>query len=262
MRPAPTARLAILTAAAAACVVPLFASAQAPVDNRVGQVDNRVGGELYGRQNSTARYPVGQYRLLPSEERNAVVRSGMLPSEYRANQNAVGPLPPDGTINYVTGRSPLQRAYNLPEPQLVNPGYQLGGQGQPGQRLESWRDSPPGGYPQTAQSGFAASGRVPGVSVNRPTVPRADLQVQPQPQGSPLPPIQPGPLETEEPTRNPSATPRPIQPPRPTTSPTPASEMNTAPRGPIVPSLTGAPDWPLPIDLPPPSTAAGPLLPR
>src|SRR5690349_16038648 len=120
MRPNGTTRLVIWTAASAACVVPLLARAQAPVDNRVGQVDNRVGGELYGRQNSTARYPVGQYRLLPSEERNAIVRSGMLPSEYRANQNAVGPLPPEGTINYVSGRSPLQRAYNLPEPQLVN----------------------------------------------------------------------------------------------------------------------------------------------
>ena len=261
MRPNGTTRLAIWTTAAATCVIPLLARAQAPVDNRVGQVDNRVGGELYGHENSTARYPVGQYRLLPSEERNAIIRSGMLPSEYRANRNAVGPLPPEGTINYVTRRSPLQRAYNLPEPQLVNPGYQLGGQGEPGQRLESWRDSPPAGYPQNALAGVAASGRIPGISVNRPTVPRADLQVQPQPQGSPLPPLQPGTLETEEPTR-PSATPRPIQPPRPpTTSPTSTSEKS-APRGPVVPSLTGAPDWPLPIEQPPPATAAGPLLPR
>ena len=234
----------------------------APIALAQYQVDNRVGGELYGRQNSTARYPVGQYRLLPSEERNAIVRSGMLPSEFRANQNAVGPLPPEGTINYVSGRSPLQRAYNLPEPQLVNPGYQLGGQGQPGQRLESWRESPPAGYPQTAQAGVTASGRIPGISVNRPTVPRADLQVQPQPQGAPLPPIQPGPLETEEATRGPSTVPRLIQPPRPpTTSPSAPSEMN-APRSPLVPSLTGAPDWPLPIAQPPPSTPAGPLLPR
>jgi hypothetical protein len=111
-----------MLATAAACFVPLVASAQAPVDNRVGQVDNRVGGELYGRQNSTGSYPVGQYRLLPSEERNAVWRSGMLPSEFQANRTAFGPLPPQGTINYVTPRSPLQRAMNLPDPQLVNPG--------------------------------------------------------------------------------------------------------------------------------------------
>src|SRR3954468_18168345 len=113
MRRNRSVRFASWTVAAAAFITPWVTRAQAPVDNRVGQVDNRVGGELYGRQNSTARYPVGQYRLLPSEERNAIVRSGMLPSEYRANQNAVGPLPPEGTINYVSGRSPLQRAYNL-----------------------------------------------------------------------------------------------------------------------------------------------------
>lgn len=259
MRPDLKARLKRWSVAAAACCVPLAASAQAPVDNRVGQVDNRVGGELYGRQNSTGSYPVGQYRLLPSEERNAIVRSGMLPSEYRANQNAVGPLPPNGTINYVTPRSPLQRAMNLPEPQIINPGYQLGGgQGQPGQRLDSWRESPPAGYPQTLQAGAAASGRIPGTSVNRPTVPRADLQIQPKPQGEPLPPLQPGPIETEEPTRGPSAPPRPIQPP-PTTSPAAPSELNTPPRI-VVPSLTGAPDWPLPIGTPPPATPAGTLL--
>jgi hypothetical protein len=261
MRPIRKARFAMLTAAALAA--PLLARAQAQVDNRVGQVDNRVGAELYGHENSTARYPVGQYRLLPSEERNAIWRSGMLPSEFRMNREAFGPLPPEGTINYVTRRSPLQRALNLPEPQLVNPGYQLGGQGQPGQRLESWRESPLGGYPQTAQAGVAASGRVPGVSVNRPTVPRADLglQQQPQPAGAPLPPIQPGPLEPEEATRGPSAAPRPLQPPPPTTAPTSPSEMN-APPGPLVPSLTGAPDRPLPIGPPPPATPAGPLLAR
>jgi hypothetical protein len=251
-----------MLATAAACFVPLVASAQAPVDNRVGQVDNRVGGELYGRQNSTGSYPVGQYRLLPSEERNAVWRSGMLPSEFQANRTAFGPLPPQGTINYVTPRSPLQRAMNLPDPQLVNPGYQLGGQGQPGQRLDAWRESPPAGYPQTLRAGAAASARIPGTSVNRPTVPRADLQVQPQPQGAPLPPRQLGPIETEEPTRGPSAVPRPIQPPPPTTtSPTAPSESDAPPRI-VVPSLTGAPDRPLPIGQPPPATAAGALLPR
>src|SRR4051812_24207840 len=167
MRRNRSVRFASWTVAAAAFITPWVTRAQAPVDNRVGQVDNRVGGELYGHENSSGRYPVGQYRLLPSEERNAVWRSGMLPTELRANRDAFGPLPPEGTINYVTRRSPLQRALNQPEPQLVNPGYQIGAQGQPGQRLEAWRESPPGGYPQTLQAGAAASGRIPGTSVNR-----------------------------------------------------------------------------------------------
>ena len=237
---------------------------QQPVDNQVGPVDNRVGGELYRRGETGARYPSGgQTRLLPSEERGAVWRSGMLPSEYRANRTAFGPLPPEGTINYVTRRSPLQRAMNLPEPRLANPAYDPAGL-RPGERLDAWLDPLPGGYPQTLRDGLAASGRVPGAtSVNRPTVPRLDtgsqLQQQSQPAGSPLPPIQPGPIEAEPPQPA-LAVPRPLQPP-PSTRPAAPSEA-PLPAGLVVPSLTGAPGYRLPTGDPPRGTPAGSLLSR
>jgi hypothetical protein len=244
--------------------LPALTRAQQPVDNQVGRVDNRVGGELYRRDSSAARYPQGQARLLPSEERNAIRRSGMLPSEYQANRFAVGPLAPEGRLNYVTTRSPLQRALNSPEPRLVNPAYDPNAAAQPGQRMDAWPDPVPGGYPQTLRDGFSASGRVPGAtSLNRPSVPRFDLggqlQQQSQPNGAPLPPIQPGPIETEPP-QAPLAVPRPLQPP-PSTRPTTPSEA-APPPGPVVPSLTGAPDYALPIGQSPQGTPAAALLSR
>jgi hypothetical protein len=254
-----------ITLSAALLLAPTaLTRAQQPVDNSVGRVDNRVGGELYRRGDTGARYPAGgQTRLLPSEERNAVWRSGMLPSEYRANRTAFGPLPPEGTINYVTRRSPLQRAMNLPEPRLANPAYDPMAP-QPGQRLDAWPDPTPGGYPQTLRDGLAASNRVPGAtSLNRPPVPRLDtgsqLQQQSQPAGSPLPPLQPGPIEVEPPQPA-LAVPRPLQPP-PSTRPAAPSEA-PLPTGPVVPSLTGAPGYRLPTGEPPRGTPASSLLSR
>jgi hypothetical protein len=262
----PDLRPARLALAAAAILLPAtFARAQAPVDNQVGRVDNRVGGELYGgMNNSTSRYPVGQYRLLPSEERFAIQRSGMLPSEYQLNRSAYGPLPPEGRLNYVTPQSPLQRAMGLPQPQLANPQYDPTA-AQPGQRLGAFAEPTPGGYPQTVQAGAAASGRITGkILPNRPLVPRFDASIQqqqPQPNGSPLPPMQLGPVEVEPPTPA-TNLPRPLQP-GPTTSPSaPVESDRNPPPQPVVPSLTGAPDRPLPTGEPPPATPAGLLLPR
>jgi len=92
--------------------------------NQVGEVDTRVGRELYGNTINFTLRPY-QVRLLPSEERNAIVRSGMLPSELSLNRASVGPLSPNGILDYVTPRSPLQQAMKLPTPQLYNPMYEM-----------------------------------------------------------------------------------------------------------------------------------------
>jgi hypothetical protein len=102
---------------AAACAV-----AQWQVNPQVGQVNNRVGGEMYGNMGSV-RYATQTSNLLPSEARYATWRSGALPSEVRMNARAVGPLAPSGAIAYVPGPSPLQQAYKTPPPPLYNSGY-------------------------------------------------------------------------------------------------------------------------------------------
>jgi len=112
-------------AAFIAGLIAIPAMAQYPADNHVGQVDARVGGELYGNNSSGLTLRPYQVKLLPSEERNAIVRSGMLPSEFELNRIGYGPLSPNGILDYVTPRSPLQRAMNLPSPQLYNPSYDL-----------------------------------------------------------------------------------------------------------------------------------------
>lgn len=105
--------------------IALPAIAQYPANNQagqqVGQVDNRVGGELNGNNSNVLTLRPYQVRLLPSEERNAVVRSGMLPSELQLNTSSVGPLSPNGVLDYIT-LSPLQRDMHL-TPQLYNPAY-------------------------------------------------------------------------------------------------------------------------------------------
>src|SRR4051812_16964194 len=92
--------------------------AQYPAGNQVGEVDTRVGRELYGNNVNNFTLRPYQVRLLPSEEHNAIVRSGMLPSELSLNRSSVGPLSPNGVLDYVTPRSPLQQAMKLPVPQL------------------------------------------------------------------------------------------------------------------------------------------------
>jgi hypothetical protein len=107
---------------AALCLGACWAVAQWQVNRQVGQVNNRVGGELYGNTGSV-RYAAYQTTVLPSEARYATWRSGALPSEVRMQASAVGPLAPSGAIAYVPGPSALQRATKAPEPQLYNPAY-------------------------------------------------------------------------------------------------------------------------------------------
>jgi hypothetical protein len=134
-------------AAASVLFLAICAVAQWQVNNRVGQVNRRVGGELYGNMGTsgTVRYAAYQTNVLPSEARYATWRSGALPSEIRMNYNAVGPLAPSGAISYVPKPSPTQQAMKMPEPQLYNPAYGVpSGSGTSGQQL-------------AAQPGFAAS---------------------------------------------------------------------------------------------------------
>lgn len=100
------------------------------VNNQVGAVNNRVGGELYGNNTNmgSVRYAAySQRTVLPSEARYATWRSGALPSEIAMNAAAVGPLAPNGAISYVPPPSPVQSAMKTPMPQLYNPAYDLGG---------------------------------------------------------------------------------------------------------------------------------------
>jgi hypothetical protein len=151
-------RLIPLFAAAVLAGLPLAARAQYPVDNQVGQVDSRVNGELYGNEGDRKENRNYQLRLLPSEIRNARMRSGMLPSEYEMNRAALGPLTQNGDLDYITRQSPLQQALGLPSPQLINPAYDPDRR-----RLQRFGLPPaPGGYPQTARQGMYASTRKPG----------------------------------------------------------------------------------------------------
>jgi hypothetical protein len=155
-------RIALL-AAAVLSALPLAASAQYPVDNQVGQVDNRVGGELYGNEGNRKDFANYQLRVLPSEERFARWRSGMLPSELDMNRTAVGPLSPHGELDYITRQSPLQQAMRLPNPQLINPAYD------PDRRRLQRFGLPPavGGYPQNVRQGAYATSRKPGALTPR-----------------------------------------------------------------------------------------------
>jgi hypothetical protein len=85
--------------------------------------DRPVGFELYGNNaNRPVRYPT-QTAPLPSETRMAIERSGALPSEIRMQQEAVGPLSPNGAMDYVPALSPLQRAMGVTPPVLWGPAW-------------------------------------------------------------------------------------------------------------------------------------------
>jgi len=118
----PVARAAVALCVLLAAVVAL---AQWQVNTQVGQVNNRVGGELYGNNNiGSVRYSATpQQNLLPSEARYATWRSGALPSEIAMNAAAVGPLAPNGAISYVPKPSPLQTAMKTPQPPLYTNNY-------------------------------------------------------------------------------------------------------------------------------------------
>jgi hypothetical protein len=153
----------------------------------------------------------------------------------------------------------------LPQPTLVNPSYDQA-LPQPGQQLGAFLEPVPGGFPQTVKEGAAASGRIRGnTAINRPIVPRYDAQNpqqrQQQPAGSPLPPLQLGPIEVEPPTPG-TGIPRPLSPDATTRPTAPRESEQNPPPQPVVPSLTGAPNRPLPTGEPPPATPAGLLLPR
>lgn len=120
------AGLGLLVVVALAAV----ALGQWQVNNQVGAVNNRVGGELYGNNTNmgSVRYAAySQRTVLPSEARYATWRSGALPSEVAMNAAAVGPLAPNGAISYVPPPSPVQSAMKMPSPQLYNPAYDIGG---------------------------------------------------------------------------------------------------------------------------------------
>ncbi len=87
------------------------------------QVNNQTDLEMNGHNGSTRNYIPSQFELLPSERLFAYPRSGMLPSEFRMNQAALGPLSPHGAVDYIAPQSPLQLALRLPPPLLYNPAY-------------------------------------------------------------------------------------------------------------------------------------------
>jgi len=153
---------AIVIATFATIVFPIVALGQYPVDTQVGQVDNRVNGELYGNDRQPIRQPY-QTRLLPSEERFAITRSGALPSEVRMAEHAAGPLTPNGVLDYLPWQSPLQRAMHAPAPVLVNPAYNAAINRQVAVQPAF---AAPRGYPQTLRQGMLASHYVPGTPPN------------------------------------------------------------------------------------------------
>jgi hypothetical protein len=99
-----------------------LAIAQFQVNTQVG---GRVNRELYGNNGTSGsmRYAAYQTNLLPSEARYATWKSGATRSELRMNYLATGPLAPNGAMAYIPNQSTLQRAMNMPQPQLYNPAY-------------------------------------------------------------------------------------------------------------------------------------------
>lgn len=106
------------------CLVGLLSVVPAFAQNGDARVNTRVGGELYGNNSDKIRQLPYQTDLLPSEERYAMWRSGALPSELRLARSAAGPLLPNGVLNYIPARSPLQEAYRMKGPRLYNPVYE------------------------------------------------------------------------------------------------------------------------------------------
>lgn len=138
---------------------PAMAGAQYQVDNQVGQVDNRVNGELYGND-AVVKQQGYQTRLLPSEERYAITRSGVLPSELEMSRLSAGPLTPNGILDYLPAQSPLQAAAGMQPPQLYNRAYDRDRARQASLRIPG--SGPQRGYPQTLQQGLRASGQLAG----------------------------------------------------------------------------------------------------
>jgi hypothetical protein len=163
------------------------ARAQYQVEGQSGQVDTRVNGELYGKNGGMGQLILPQVRLLPSEERYAIWRSGALPSEVEAGRISAGPLTPNGVIDYLPRQSPLQKAMGLPSPQLYNPAYDPAlrngrANGQQAQGVQR-------GYPQNAREGLAATNRL---SARR-TTPAPEPKPAVRPPTEPVPGLTPAP---------------------------------------------------------------------
>src|SRR5437868_3551061 len=69
------------------------------------QINTRINTELYGSmQSNSVRYAQERQKNsipMPSENRYQYVKSGMLPSEFRAGYAAVGPLASHGASSYI-----------------------------------------------------------------------------------------------------------------------------------------------------------------
>src|SRR5260221_8349359 len=115
MSPRKSIHLAGLSALLLACGVPAILAQQ--------QVDPRVNNQVAGPPASSRNYGPQQFELLPSERLMAFQRSGMMPSEFRMNVESIGPLAPQGAVNYIEPQSLLQRELRLPPPILYNPAY-------------------------------------------------------------------------------------------------------------------------------------------
>jgi hypothetical protein len=92
----------------------------------------QVNNQIYGNPGPSVRYGYGAgaqnyptARLMPSENRNLVYRSGALPSDIRMGRAAVGPLPAQGFQAYVPtnpgySRSSTPTAGNYVSPTVPN----------------------------------------------------------------------------------------------------------------------------------------------
>lgn len=159
--------LSRLSSLAALFLLSTFALAQQQVDTQIGPVDTRVGGELYGNNGQPVRQQGYQVQLLPSEERYAIWRSGVLPSELQLAGEAAGPLTPNGVLDYLPRQSPLQQASRMPVPQLFNPIYDPGATAARRAAAQSQLPGPARGYPQTLKQALLASNTRAPVSTYR-----------------------------------------------------------------------------------------------
>jgi hypothetical protein len=106
-----SASLALLALAAT-----LFAQYQKSMQvNTAIYAGPSLGSIQYGGQN-----PVNN-PLLPSQERQRLYQSGMLPSEIRGGAIAAGPLAPGGVAAFTPEGSALQRAVGTPPPAPTGP---------------------------------------------------------------------------------------------------------------------------------------------
>ena len=105
-------------------VAGLAAFAQYQVNRQVyGSSGPSMSSVRYAPQHLGVTAAPSSANLLPSEVRNAYVRSGELPSNIKAGYNAVGPLAPGGAMSYLPPAPSYGSRGGPPGPQgnLVNP---------------------------------------------------------------------------------------------------------------------------------------------